>query len=68
MKHIMVIDDSPTIRTSVEFALNGLGMSMSQAENGSDALDKVKKIKSSGDEVALRDAFGRHHIGKNDGP
>ena len=28
MKHIMVIDDSPTIRTCVEFALNGLGYSM----------------------------------------
>ena len=53
MKHIMVIDDSPTIRTSVEFALNGLGFPMAQAENGSDALDKVRSIKGKGDDVAL---------------
>jgi len=53
VKHIMVIDDSPTIRTCVEFALNGLGFSMDQAENGSDALEKLKSIKGKGDDVAL---------------
>lgn len=53
MKHIMVIDDSPTIRTSVAFALNELGYAMDQAENGSDALEKVKSIKGKGDDVAL---------------
>lgn len=53
MRHIMVIDDSPTIRTSVAFALNGLGYAMDQAENGSDALEKVKSIKGQGDDVAL---------------
>ncbi len=53
MKHIMVIDDSPTIRTSVEYALDGLGFAMEHAENGSDALEKVKTIKGSGGDVAL---------------
>jgi two-component system, chemotaxis family, chemotaxis protein CheY len=53
MKHIMLIDDSPTIRTSVEYALNGLGFPMDHAENGSDALDKVKTIKGKGEDIAL---------------
>jgi two-component system chemotaxis response regulator CheY len=53
MKHIMVIDDSPTIRTSVEYALKELGYPMEHAENGSDAIEKVKGIKSKGDDVAL---------------
>jgi two-component system chemotaxis response regulator CheY len=53
MKHIMVIDDSVTIRTSVEYALKGLGYPINHAENGSDALAKVKGIKDKGGEVAL---------------
>jgi two-component system chemotaxis response regulator CheY len=53
MKYIMIIDDSPTIRTSVEFALKELGYPMDLAENGSDALHKVKSIKSRGEDVAL---------------
>ncbi len=53
MKHIMIIDDSPTIRTSVEYALMGLGYPMDNAENGSDALEKIKGIKGKGDDVAL---------------
>ena len=53
MKHIMVIDDSVTIRMSVDYALNGLGYSMNHAENGSDALDQVRVIKGKGEDVAL---------------
>jgi len=53
MKNIMIIDDSLTIRTSVEFALKELGYPMELAENGSDALQKVKGIKSRGEDVAL---------------
>jgi two-component system chemotaxis response regulator CheY len=53
MKHIMVIDDSPTIRTSVEYALKELGYPINQAENGSDALEKVNVIKGKGEDVAL---------------
>jgi two-component system chemotaxis response regulator CheY len=49
----MVIDDSVTIRMSVEYALNGLGYSMNHAENGSDALEKVRVIKDRGEDVAL---------------
>jgi two-component system chemotaxis response regulator CheY len=53
MKNIMIVDDSLTIRTSVEFALKDLGYPMELAENGSDALQKVKGIKARGDDVAL---------------
>ncbi len=52
-RYIMVIDDSPTIRISVELALKQLGFMIKQAENGQDALDKISSIKSSGDEVVL---------------
>jgi two-component system chemotaxis response regulator CheY len=53
MKHIMVIDDSITIRTSVEYALKGLGFPLDHAENGAEALEKVKALKEKGQEVAL---------------
>jgi two-component system chemotaxis response regulator CheY len=52
-KYIMVIDDSPTIRVSVELALKQLGLMIKQAENGQDALDKISEIKNSGDEIVL---------------
>jgi len=52
-KHIMVIDDSPTIRISVEFAIKTLGLPVQHAENGQDALDKIDGIKKNGNDVAL---------------
>ncbi len=52
-KYIMVIDDSPTIRVSVEMALKQLGLSIKQAENGQDALDKIGQIKAEGSEIAI---------------
>lgn len=52
-KYIMVIDDSPTIRVSVEMALKQLGHSIKQAENGQDALEKINEIKKGGEEIAL---------------
>ena len=53
MKYIMVIDDSPTIRTSVTFAVKPLGYEIQQAENGVDALKKIKDILTNGDEIVL---------------
>lgn len=52
-KVIMVIDDSPTIRVSVEMALKQLGHTIKQAENGQDALEKIKEFKKAGEEIAL---------------
>ena len=52
-RYIMVIDDSPTIRISVELALKGVGFPVMQADNGENALEKIDEIISSGSEVAL---------------
>ncbi len=53
MKYIMVIDDSPTIRVSVEYTLKPTGIAVKQAENGIDAMKKISEIKKGGDDVAL---------------
>ncbi|MFW6365480.1 MAG: response regulator [Spirochaetota bacterium] len=53
MKNIVVIDDSPTIRTSVQFALKKLGHTIKQAENGLKGLEVVDDIMGSGEEIAL---------------
>jgi two-component system chemotaxis response regulator CheY len=53
MKNIVVIDDSPTIRTSVQFALKKLGHTIKQAENGLKGLEVVDEIKSSGEEIVM---------------
>jgi two-component system chemotaxis response regulator CheY len=53
MKCIMVIDDSATIRVSVAIVLKELGLPIEQAENGSEALKKIKDIKESGGDVVL---------------
>lgn len=52
-KYILIIDDSPTIRISVEFAIKDLGYMLQQAENGIDALEKVKEINDKGGEISL---------------
>ena len=52
-RYILIIDDSPTIRVSVELAIKELGFPVKQAENGQDALDKIDEIKKGGDEIAL---------------
>jgi len=52
-KYIMIIDDSPTIRVSVEMALKPLGIPVMQAENGQNALDIISQMKTKGEEIAL---------------
>jgi two-component system chemotaxis response regulator CheY len=53
MKHILVVDDSPTIRTSVEYAVKKTGHPVVQAENGLKGLDAVKKVMDAGGEIAM---------------
>lgn len=52
-KYIMVIDDSVTIRASVEMTVKSLGMPILHAENGKDALSKIDSIKGSGNDIAI---------------
>jgi two-component system, chemotaxis family, chemotaxis protein CheY len=53
MSYILVVDDSPTIRTSVEFTIKDFGYPVRQAENGADALEKIKESKGKGEDLAL---------------
>ena len=53
MDYILVVDDSPTIRTSVEYTVKEFGLQIKQAENGADALNKIKEIKDNGDDLVL---------------
>jgi two-component system, chemotaxis family, chemotaxis protein CheY len=53
MQYIMVIDDSLTIRAILELVLKNLGYAMQHAENGEDALKKIKKIIENGDGISL---------------
>lgn len=53
MKYIMVIDDSPTIRISIEFAIKSLGHIIQQAGNGADGLEKIKEMNLAGHEIIL---------------
>jgi two-component system, chemotaxis family, chemotaxis protein CheY len=52
-KYILVVDDSPTIRVSVEFALKAIGLPVEQAENGVEALKKIKTLTGKGDAIAM---------------
>ncbi len=53
MKYIIIVDDSLTIRTSVEYALKKLGFPIRQAENGADAIQKIQDLKNSGEDLIL---------------
>lgn len=53
MKNILVIDDSPTIRTSVQFALKSLGHAIHQAENGQKGLEVADVLIGKNEELAI---------------
>ncbi|MBQ9405545.1 MAG: response regulator [Desulfovibrio sp.] len=43
-KHILIVDDSKTIRNLVAFVLKGEGFKVSTAEDGLDAIEKLSAI------------------------
>ncbi|MBI4734219.1 MAG: response regulator transcription factor [Rubrobacteridae bacterium] len=45
MAQILVIEDDPLIRETLEYSLKGAGFDVSTAENGIDGLVKIKEIK-----------------------
>ncbi|HEY1405875.1 MAG TPA: response regulator [Spirochaetota bacterium] len=53
MNYILVVDDSSTLRTSIEYALKKFGYQILQSENGAVALDAIREIKKTGGEIRL---------------
>ncbi len=47
-KCILIVDDSPTLRASVNFVLVGGGYEVYQADNGESGLKKLDEMKQSG--------------------
>ncbi len=52
-KYIIIIDDSQTIRTTVEFAVKKLGYPIKEAEDGEEALMKIQSVMDNGDDIAM---------------
>lgn len=52
-RHILFVDDSPTMRASVTFCLRNAGYLVTEAENGLDALDKLQQMWDGGQPPAL---------------
>lgn len=52
-EHILVVDDSPTIRSAVSFCLRNAGYEVSEAKNGKDGLKKLESMKESRQGLAL---------------
>lgn len=52
-KKILIIDDSPTMRASVNFVLSGKGFRVLQAENGEEGLKKLEEVRESRQRINL---------------
>ncbi|MBW2568436.1 MAG: response regulator [Deltaproteobacteria bacterium] len=50
-KLIMVVDDSPTIRSSVSFCLHNAGYKVAEAKDGKEALEKLSCMKEEGGQI-----------------
>jgi len=52
-KHILFVDDSPTIRSSVSFCLRNAGYRVTEAVDGQDGLQKVQAIGEKRESLSL---------------
>ena len=54
-KHILLVDDSTTIRTSVASCLRKASYQVTEAVNGLDALEKLELLQARGEQVSPHD-------------
>jgi two-component system, chemotaxis family, chemotaxis protein CheY len=52
-KNILIVDDSPTLRASVNFVLTSGGYNVFQADNGEAGLKKLEEVRKKGERVNL---------------
>jgi two-component system, chemotaxis family, chemotaxis protein CheY len=52
-RDILIVDDSPTLRTSLGFCLENAGYQIIQSENGRDGLDILARLKEEGKTISL---------------
>jgi len=52
-KYILVVDDSLTIRSSVEYVLDQAGYKVALASDGVEGINKIKSISASGNEISM---------------
>lgn len=52
-KNILIVDDSPTLRASVNFVLTSGGYNVYQADNGESGLKKLEDIREKGERINL---------------
>ena len=52
-KHILFVDDSPTVRSSVCFCLRNAGYRVTEAADGKDALEQLQAMKDKGESLTL---------------
>ncbi len=53
MKKILVVDDSATLRASVNYTLKSAGFETINAVNGADGLDKLTEAHKKGDQIGM---------------
>ena len=52
-KTILIVDDSATLRASVNFVLTDAGYEVLQAKDGKDGLEKLEECKRSGRKISM---------------